>query len=718
MKKQRSVYVQIAFTLLAVYTVYSFFFWIFQIDQVYKYLTVESHRWAASYLTIGRILLREGEVTELAPILDEAIEAREIDYYLIRKGKEDIAFSSSAGADDPIVFPETLEDTTWETPEYKHFVIHQSGYYYAIGYKRGIWNYISNFYEAEKFSLWGNILVISLFGIGLTLYSFRDMREVLNRLRKRSVDRGDLSIAKSAETLTLIQGLRGYQANVDTLTKENLLLKGQVLPALRKEIASGKAPPYEFGCTLVRTDINNFTTIFSNQDRAQFMQTINEFFVGVTHIVSRYKGYVYEFIGDEVIFYFKDEDHLNSPAIALSALRDINRLADEMTESTQDLGYAFKVKSALSWGTLRFGPLVNGFSLAGKPLIETVRILTHVHEKSENTILYEESLSEQVSFLTTSRELGVVMLKGLSQSRRLRVHQAYVPLSTHLRQGNVASFLNASYYRSDRDICETLDFICSQIGVIEAKSLLKLLGHFKSFPVTEFSNDIRKSYLECLEKLAQHCEQGQWKNEDDVFMLSALISAAAELFPSGHLVGRLRQTFIKSLNAPDRRVVANALDVFAALDPDAGEKVFSTLAAHNDNRIVANALIKEAKREWKKSTAKRLGVLMRMQSPYYKASALYALGEIAAHLKSSDEVSFQADSILQLLIDDAAVMIPHANKMVRRQALRTFMKAGREVQLQQMSSDVGLEQELRAEIRLLLGEPEAAAAPAKLRAVS
>ena len=89
------------------------------------------------------------------------------------------------------------------------------------------------------------------------------------------------------------------------LENENLLFKNQVLPALRKELESGQQAPYEFNCTLVRVDINNFTQIFSNHDRTEFMATINEFFVGVTHIVSRYGGFVHELIGVKCSFILK-----------------------------------------------------------------------------------------------------------------------------------------------------------------------------------------------------------------------------------------------------------------------------------------------------------------------------------------------------------------------------------------------------------------------------
>src|SRR5690606_6226579 len=142
--------------------------------------------------------------------------------------------------------------------------------------------------------------------------------------------------------------------------------------------------------------------------------------VGVTHIVSRYRGYVYEFIGDEVIYYFKDDEHDNSSVIAISAMRDINELAERMSDKTEaEYGYQFRIKSSIAYGVVRFGPLVNGFSLAGNPLIESVRVLSHVHEKSENTVLFDEVVNSRISAFCMTKELRVVMLKGLANARRL-----------------------------------------------------------------------------------------------------------------------------------------------------------------------------------------------------------------------------------------------------------------------------------------------------------
>lgn len=718
-----SAFIKSSLLFLVVYTIYSAAFLVYDMDHDYDKRDERNERRAVNYIEIGKSLLRDDDVSKLSDLLDSAIATEEIDYYLIRKNNEDVVFSSSSGATDPILFTDTAPENLFQDADNRHVYTHVGPYYLAIGHKISVYHYVRHYISLNRNMILSDLAFVTLMVLILVLFSFRDLRSVLKSLRSRRVNRGDLSVAKSAEAFTLVQGIIGYQANADILAKENALLKGQVLPALKKELMSGRPTPYEFGCTLVRTDINNFTTIFTSRDRAQFMATINEFFVGVSHIVSRYRGFVYEFIGDEVIFYFKDEDHINSSAIAMSALREINELANQTSERTEPSGYQFRVKSSLSWGTLRFGPLVNGFSLAGRPLIETVRLLTHVHEKSNNTILFDQSIADRTSFLATSREQGVVLLKGLSQSRTLHIHESFVPLSYQLRQEDPKHFVYVGLYRSNANICETLDYVRSNVGKVDKKLLQQLLSHFKNYRVTQTSVEIRKCYTECLERLVLLCETDRWAVEEDVFMLSTLVAAAADLFPPEKLTGRLRASLLKCLEVQDRRVIANTLDVFGTLEPDAGDEVFANLAKLQDNRIGANAIIKQAKRDWDRQTAKRLEAMLHMKSPYYKASALFALGEIASYLRSIDSVSYHTDTVLQALLEELPTYVEHANKMVRRQCMRAFMKAGREPELAQLLRDTSLEVEIRNEIKeFFSGEQVAAetaenAEKAQLRAV-
>lgn len=704
---RRSAFLKIALGFIAIYSLYTAAFFIYWVDDAYQKMNQHTFEVASNYLKMGRILLANDEPIDLAERLAAGLKTAEVDYYLIRQNGVTLAQATAAGTGDFVPFLENPDEGMYETENYRHFVILENGYELTIGYKPSVAAYVERAFRQNRELILKDIGFVSFLVLLLVLYNFRDLRLILRNLSRKGSQRGDQSLAVSSEVLTLVQGLKGYESKITALTHENQILKGQVLPALQNELDSGIKPPYEFHCTMVRTDINNFTTLFSTQNRDEFMGVINEFFIGVTHIVSRYKGYVYEFVGDEVIYYFKDSEHENSSLIAISAMRDINALAEEMSDKTEaQYGYLFRIKSSFSYGVIRFGPQVNGFSLAGNPLIESVRILSHVHEKSENTVLFDETVNDRIAAFCVTKELRVVMLKGLANARRLFTYQAHIPLSHHLRQGTEEHFAQTTYYRSDKDISEILDFIRINRKTLPQERIIQLLTLFKSYRVTTVGVEVKASYVALLEALLH--DASQIEDGKSVFALASAVASALSLFTKASFKGRVRELLLDCLKAPERRIVANAIDVFAELEPESAEKIFDTLTQHSDNRIAANMLIKRGKSHWDKTLAKRLRKMINAPSPYFKASGLYALGEIALHLKKDDEVAFLANRDLQRLLEDIPARVVHANRMVRRQALQAALKSDRLSDLYQIETyhRSSMTDEIRSEIRSFLASHE------------
>lgn len=672
MKKRSSVFTNVAISFAAFYTLYSLVYFVYRANDSYEAMIRVLAISTSNQLKTGRILLKANQELDLEDRLHLALDERQFHFYLLRKSGVDLAYGNAAGTEERIPILAGTEGTV-ETKEFTYSTIIEGPYQLTIGYKTIEGTVFSSFWQSQRDAIIKDIAIVFISVLLVVLYSFRDLRLILQRLTKRGAQRGDLELATSKETLTLVRGLKGFESQAQTLTQEREKFRTQVLGALRKELESGKTPPYEFECTLVRTDINNFTTIFSSDKRQHFMDVINEFFIGVTHIVSRYGGSIHEFVGDEVLFYFKDEEHGgNSTAVAIAALRDINKLALKISDQTEsDQGYSLRIKSSLSHGTLRFGPLVDAYALAGPPLIESVRLLSHVHEKSENTVLFDESLTDATTELCRSKRQQVVMLKGLPGARTLVTLEAFTPLSFHLRQQDEAGLAMSRYYRDDDDICQILNFVRTNQGVIEAKTLNKVLSNFRAYTVAKSSKAVRREYVDCLSKLMYAAEM----NEADTHLLASLISSANNILTPTEWTAEVRELLLESLNHDNKRVVANTLDVFSVFEPDAAETIFANLAQSGDNRIVANLLVKNAKKSWDRKAARKLKALLHGQSPFLKASGLYALGEIAKFLKATDEVAFSADSEIQSLLDQAKELESHANAMVVRQAKLARTKA-------------------------------------------
>lgn len=539
--------------------------------------------------------------------------------------------------------------------------------------------------------------------IGLFAFFFRDIRKILAVVQNRQTRVFDGIKTRSRESALFVQGLSGYERAVQDLHLQNQTLGQQVLPALKKEILSGRTPPYDFNCTLVRTDINNFSKIFHTHSVDDFMRVINDFFKEVSHIVSRYNGLVHEFVGDEVIFYFKDEDHPNSFMIALSALRDINRAAARIHGHTMKRhGYPFTVKSSLAHGTIRFGPLVNGYSMAGSVLIETVRILAHVVEKDGNVIYFDGAHLPRVTDLCEASEAMRVQLKGLSGARSLFRCGGFAPLERVLGQlGETGAHVDdLTYYRDDASLIAIIDHLRVNIGNLPTETMLKAIQILRGFQVTRSEPAVREVLISWLDHFAAMVEDSRWgKKANRIFSAGSML--VINLVPRNdfdrefedrlsRLAGRLKE----------KRAVANVLEVLTHFKSGANPEFFADLLEHENNRIVANAIVHEGIRALSPAVIKRLGRMMKSKSAAHRASALHAVGELAAHHRERDIVYYSTNIEFLRLVQAIPGFVTHDEPMVRRQALIAARKAA--------------DPQVIAEIRRIAGESSRAGLEAEV----
>jgi hypothetical protein len=335
-------------------------------------------------------------------------------------------------------------------------------------------------------------------------------------------------------------------------------------------------------------------------------------------------------------------------------------------------------------------------------------MLSHVHEKSSNTVLFDQALLDRVGFLCTTRDLGVAMLKGFSNSRRLHVYEGHVPLIHHLRQERSEFYNFAFFYRSDDDICEMLDFIRTHHKTLALPDLQTLFSALRACRLTQLSVNIRQAYLKLVDELKERCRVEPNDRAMCFTALCSTISLASRLFPLEEFKGRLRDTLLSCVELDHKRVIANVVDIFTELDPEASEEIFDKLLGHDDHRISANALIKSAKVNWNFRMHRRLKAMLRTQEPYRRASGLYALGEIAHYFRKTDEVAFRADLKLQALVEEGLMLVSSTNEMTQRQAFKAMIKAGRQEELLALAPRLAfIGPELRQALNELRGETQA-----------
>lgn len=508
------------------------------------------------------------------------------------------------------------------------------------------------------------------------LFSARDILKVAKVVRTKGI-RGlkELRVlSKEAEALK--HGIEGFGQEVGRLETQNKKLLGQVLPSLRTELESGKQPPYDFQCTMVRTDINNFTQIFHAYPTDRFLATINQFFTEASHIISRYDGLIHEFVGDEIIYYFKDENHANSFTAALACAREIERIAEAIhLRTSSEEGYSFRVKSSLSYGKIRFGPLLNGFSLAGAPLIETTRILSAVSEKNENTIHFDSSnvvrIHEAIGFAEAFR----ATLKGMEGERILVRYIGHASVSEVLRDTQISDFHRSQIlldYRSDADLKKLLMFVGSASESVPANEVLRL---FNQLHITKCDASLTMMLVDVMRSLMDRGHRDQ--RFSDMRALATLSGALPRLIPIENFGASVDALILELVEHKDLRVVANTIETLQrAREMGRVSKILDLHLLDSKNvRVAANALVYLGTSEISQDVVRRLTKFLESQDANRVAAGFYAWGEIALYYRETDPVYYHTQSEFRSLLsrfESTVVFYPSSV----RQAAEAARKAG------------------------------------------
>jgi class 3 adenylate cyclase len=488
--------------------------------------------------------------------------------------------------------------------------------------------------ENQRILIWGMILSILIF-----LFTARDLFKIVRAVRTKGVRGLESLSSMSAEAEILKQGFSGYQETVERLQNANRVLGAQILPSLKSELQSGKVPPYDFACTLVRTDINDFTKTFHSKPQDEFLATINEFFTECSHVISRYNGLIHEFVGDEIIFYFKDEKHVNSFSAALSCVYEIGVIANRIHQRTSVVNhYGFRIKTSLSHGVIRFGPLLNGYSLAGAPLIETSRVLSHVSEKNENTVHFDSRCLPLLDWGVEFEEAFRANLKGLDGERQICRYKGHRNVQMLLDDGGQDAFRAVHAYRDESSFLKVLKFIVQDPEHRLVPDALQLI----SGSLFTKCSDVYLSELERLLNQAWELKGGF--ETQTVKLLATVVSALPRLIPAGRFNGQFGAILEKFSEHSDPRVAANAIQSMQEFRDTGFASLNKKLLKSENVRIAANAIVFLGKIEVTKQVVKEIGNLLDSGDLVKVGSGIYVWGEVAGFHLQRDAVHLRTQT--------------------------------------------------------------------------
>jgi adenylate cyclase len=584
-------------------------------------------------------------------------------------------------------------------------------YEMVVGYNSDLihfllWEHRENFIPFIK-----DILIITLF-VGILIFLILKDFVMIDQLLKKG-DKLKLSKIRAAskEAQTLIDSTTTMDT-INTKNKHSIhLLQNTVGEALASEIRNETESLTTIPVSVVRIDLNGYTQIFLEKKEEHIVSVLNEYFEVTNDIINRYQGEIYQIIGDEIIFIFKSSKYLTNRNANSVSESSMSENASQNTQQTSALshatinsnaelepnlkalfcvkaifewskkldkkindqfGHRFLLKSSISNGHLKFVKLNTGFAFAGVPLIESVRLLGSVSDKSENTlIVIENDYQDFQNFFPISNQ-KLTHLKGFEEKVTVFEIKEFIP---------VDEYFTKAIALEDNELMRVkmkyLDYFKSQDDIIQ--SLVLINKYFLAnnlTPIFYLIQSLKKSSLlisdalisqRLYQILVDHFQQIQSRALEYSF-LPGMILLIKNLVHKDLWNAQWNQLLQNYLLSTNPRIVANASDVFYFYH-DKIDEIKNILTNWQDNnRISALYILALLKRDITKKEADMVLTWLSSDNPLFQASALYLIEELVRYYSEKDEVVYNTNEVISKFKDEGLRLLSSYNQMVQSRA--------------------------------------------------
>lgn len=359
---------------------------------------------------------------------------------------------------------------------------------------------------------------------------------------------------------------------------------------------------------------------------------LESFFADCAGVVTRYSGIALGPHGHELLYYFPgSQEPAVQARLALSVARDLEALAAAKNE---------RLAIALACGTLR---VANGNALFGAPVQECGDLLRVILQSQKAATKATQAFAKLGASLEKGPAIGTV----LADCKRGQCQEL-------------------AYYRSDEAIAETLRSLAAEEGW-EQEAYVATMNALRQVECGHAGLDVIEAFRRLLAaELARK----------DSYRLSSTLALAPHLLNRAAIDKPLEGMFLEAVKVRDRRVRANAVEVFTKFFPEREIPELKSLLRDEDNRVSANALIKAACERFDEKVIMKLEERVKGGSVAHVASALHAIGEIAAYYKRTDPLFLASKISFLHIFAGIGDLVRHPNPMIRRQALIAAQKLG------------------------------------------
>lgn len=601
-------------------------------------------------LSVSQTLIVMGNVDAVKAHLDEAIKLKTIQFYCI-KYEENILFEFSVNQHSGCSMAYDRRIASYgETYKYAQQIIKPikvENHMISVGFATDTMSYIWEEQKGNIRAFLKDIVIITTF-LGFLIYLImKDFLQLDRMLQKGSKHDIRKIKARSREAQTLIDST--YTLDQMNSEKSDKIhhLQNTVGLAIHSEIDKKTPHLTQIPSAVVRIDLNGYTQIFLEKKEEHIVSVLNEYFSVTNDLIKRFDGEIYQIIGDEIIFVLKNQN----PLRALFCVRAIFEWAQELDQKIyKEYKHRFLLKASISYGPLRFVQLNNGYAFAGVPLIESVRLLGCVSDKSENTLIINKSVSETaVSFFKnpTSKDVD---LKGFDEKSEIWEIKEFISISEflslvmtvadELHRKNVIKDL--TFFRSQKDIVTALEILNQSLHRKKWDEAFYLIQHLKELKLGVKSEAISSQLYRIL---ADHFQVITTNTKEHAFLYSVILIPASLVHMNiwNESWEKLMRNYLLSSQP---RIVANATEILCHFGYDSNEMHRIISSWKGNNRISANFLLSEMKKSIDKANVKTIIGWMDSEHILFQASALYVVEETLRFYRSEDPVVFRTNNLL------------------------------------------------------------------------
>lgn len=587
-------------------------------------------------------------ITESYEALKESLEkARQIhfiDFYIVQKNGEVLAWYNNFNNLDGINVDYQNFNVTLETDEIAFRTIKIVDTKLTVGVFQDRGKIIWNQALLMKTIFLQDISIVTFIVSMIVFFLLRDIVS-LSKALTSDTSREEIQNIKatSAEAHALINATKGFEGERIRLSKLSETYGETVGPAIRHELNSGRKAPYTYEATMCRVDLNGYTQIFMEKSDKYLIDILNRYFARARDVIERYDGLIYQFVGDEIVFQFKDDmaNGLSSQALAAACIRDLFTEAKAIEESLpKEAGHYFKLKASFAHGTMRFTALDEGHALSGLPLIESVRLLSLIDDKSHQIMAFFGETAPKVEGLAFIFDRKVNQLKGFKEESMICRARDFNSIEWVFES---RQWDRLAYFRSDSHLLFILKRARLMAVTKRDEEVEKILSALKPFHSQRASDEVVKE----IDLALAHFIHSEGENLLGTRSLSALVSLVGRAISKEQVPETMTKSLAQLLDHKDPRVQANAILVLGKHGYPARkvwEKMYSS-----SNRVAADTIVEVAKQQINEDLMKALDRLLKSPYPQHKKSGEYALRNILNYYQETDPVFFAANPFIERL---------------------------------------------------------------------